>query len=88
MSNPLIGNNMPTGSPNNRINMLMQMLSNGITPQQIIQQNPQFAQLMTQMKNTFGNKSPKDIAMQLAKQQGIDPKQLEDLAHKMGSNKQ
>lgn len=86
MSNPLAGNNMPNGSPNNRINMLMQMLSNGVTPQQIVQQNPQFSQIMTQMKNTFGNKSPRDIAMQLAKQQGIDPKQLDELAHKMGSN--
>lgn len=85
MSNPLIGGNMPNGSPNNRINMLMQMLSNGVTPQQIIQQNPQFSQIMTQMKNTFGNKSPRDIAMQLAKQQGIDINQIEELARKLGA---
>lgn len=85
MSNPLIGGNMPNGSPNNRINMIMQMLSNGISPQQIIQQNPQLNQTMIQIKNVIGNKSPKDVVMQLAKQQGIDPSQLEELARKFGA---
>lgn len=85
MSNPLVGNNMSNGSPSNRMNMIIQMLSNGISPEQLLKQNPQLNQAMTQVKNMCGDRSPKDVVMQLAKQQGIDIKQIEDLARKMGA---
>lgn len=80
------GNPMPQG--NNPINMIMQMLNNGGNPQQIMQQimqnNPQASQMMAQMKNMAGGKSPKDFAMQLAKQNGVDPNQLMEVAKRMG----
>ena len=39
---------------------------------------------ITQMKNMVGNKTPKEFVMQMAKQQGIDPNQIMQLASKMG----
>lgn len=88
MSNPLLGGGMPQCGNNNPINMIMQMLNNGGNPQQIMQQimqkNPQAGQMLTQMKNMAGGKSPKEFAMQLAKQNGVDPNQLMEVAKRMG----
>lgn len=84
----LLGSGNVTPQGNNPINMIMQMVNNGGNPQQIMQQimqrNPQASQMLTQMKNMAGGKSPKDFAMQLAKQNGVDPNQLMEVARKMG----
>ena len=41
-----------------------------------------FFQAMEQLRST--NQSPKEIAMQMAKQRGINPEQMMQIARKMG----
>ena len=73
---------------NNPINMFMQFLNNGGNPQQLaaqaLQQNPQLKQVMEQLQNKSNGQSPRDIAMQLIKERGIDPSQIMQIANKMG----
>ena len=77
--NPL--NNSPT-------NLMLQFLNNGGNPrqfaEQLVQQNPQAKQFMEQFRNLPQGQNPKDIAMQLAQQRGIDINQLMQIAHRMG----
>ena len=74
---------------NNPIQMVMSFMESGGNPQvlaqQIVNQNPQMVQMISQVKNMAGNKTPKEFAMQLAKQNGMNPKQIENLFNKMGS---
>ena len=74
---------------NNSIQMVMSFMESGGNPQvlaqQIVNQNPQMVQMISQVKNMAGNKTPKEFAMQLAKQNGMNPKQIENLFNKMGS---
>ena len=84
--NPLNNNKIPmSGNP---AEAMLQFLNNGGDPRklasQIMQQNPQVQEIMTQLHNVSGGQHPKDIAMQLAKQRGINPSQLMQIAHKMG----
>ena len=85
MSNPLFSNNKTSAGP---LDGLMQFLNGGGDPQklveQILQQNPQARQLMQQIKNTANGRSPKEMALQLAKQKGIDPDQLIQMVNKVG----
>lgn len=77
MSNPLNNQNQ-----NNPINAMLNFLNNGGSKEQIFNQflknNPQLNMLQN-MQN------PKEMVMQIAKQRGIDVKQLEELAHKLGA---
>ncbi|MGN0961019.1 MAG: hypothetical protein ACI4PF_02325 [Christensenellales bacterium] len=72
----------------NPINNMLQFLNSGGNPQQFIQsklqQNPQLNTIMSQLQNMSQGKSGKEFAMQLAKQNGIDPTQLMQIANKMG----
>lgn len=85
MSNPLFSNNKTSAGP---LDGLMQFLNGGGDPQklveQILQQNPQARQFMQQIKNTANGRSPKEMALQLAKQKGIDPDQLTQMVDKVG----
>lgn len=85
--NPL-GKNVPKGQTNNPVNNILQFLNSGGNPQQMIQQlmqqNPNANKMIEQMKNMAGWKSPKEFAMQMAQQQGIDPEQIMQIARKMG----
>lgn len=78
MSNPL--NNKPNQS--NPINDMLDFLNNGGSKEQIFNQllgnNPQF-NAMKQLSN------PREMVMQLAKKQGIDIKQVEELARRLGA---
>ena len=82
MSNPL--NNSQTNQPtqNNPINEMLNFLNNGGNSQQIFNQmlsnNPQLKMLQT-------IKNPREMVMQIAKQRGIDMKQVEELARKLGA---
>lgn len=73
----------------NPIQMIMQFMNGGGTPQQvmqmIMQQNPNMQRTMTQLKNMSNGKTPREMAMQLAKQNGIDQKQVEELARRLGA---
>lgn len=91
--NPLIQprNNMTAGMQqpvNNPINDIMNVLQNGTSPQQlaqsIIQQNPQAAQKMNQVRMMSGQMSPKEIVLNYAQQQGIDTNSIMQLANQMG----
>lgn len=77
MSNPLNNQNQ-----NNPINAMLNFLNNGGNSQQIFNQmlsnNPQLKMLQT-------IQNPREMVMQLAKQRGIDIKQVEELAHKLGA---
>lgn len=74
---------------NQQINQMLQFMSGGGNPQQFMQmfsqQNPQFAQAYNFMKNqaTSNKMSMQDVAMNIAKQNGIDPKSLQQMASKM-----
>lgn len=82
MGNPL--NNSQTNQPtqNNPINEMLNFLNNGGNSQQIFNQmlsnNPQLKMLQT-------IKNPREMVMQIAKQRGIDMKQVEELARKLGA---
>lgn len=80
---------MANNNGQNPIQMLMQFMNGGGTPEQvmqmIMQRNPNIQQTMTQFKNMSNGKSPREMVMQLAKQQGIDTKQVEELAHRLGA---
>ena len=83
--NPL-RNNMPVMP--DRIDSIMQFLDKGPNAQQILQQslqnNPQAMQTIEQLKNVSNGMHPRDIAFQLAKQRGIDPNRIMQLASKFG----
>ena len=73
---------------NNPVNSMLQFLNNGGDVQQlanqIMTQNPQARQAMEQLRQMSNGQNPKDIAMQLAQQRGIDPSQLMQIAKRMG----
>lgn len=55
---------------NNIINFILQTMTSGINPQQLIQQNPQMQILMNQMQQSGMNM--RDFTMQYAKQNNIN----------------
>ena len=67
-------NNNNFNQPNPMINNLMNLMSMGQNPQQIIQnaiaRNPQLQQTFTQMQQN--NISPREMCMQIARQRGLD----------------
>lgn len=80
MSNPL--NNQNLTPQNNLINEMLNFLNNGGNSQQIFNQmlsnNPRLKMLQT-------IQNPREMVMQIAKQRGIDIKQVEELARKLGA---
>lgn len=87
----MFGNNFTApfrGQGHNPASVMLQFLNNGGNPQQlaeqILQQNPQAQQVLQQMRQQANGQSPKDIALQLARQRGIDPSQIMQVANKMG----
>lgn len=82
MSNPLNNQNNFNQQNHNPINEMLNFLNNGGNSQQIFNQmlsnNPQLKMLQT-------IQNPREMVMQLAKQRGIDIKQVEELAHKLGA---
>lgn len=69
---------------NNPINQLIGLLNSGQSPESlakmIMKKNPQAAQMITMLQNS--GKNPKDVAMRLCQDNGIDIAQLEELAKK------
>lgn len=55
---------------NNIINFILQTMTSGINPQQLIQQNPQMQILMNQMQQSGMNM--RDFTLQYAKQNNIN----------------
>ncbi len=67
---------------------LMNMLSSSPNPQQMVQQmignNPQIKQSITQLKNMAGGKSPREFALQMAKQNNMPIEQITQFLDRMG----
>lgn len=76
------------GQPNNPMNSIIQMMNGGMNPQAIVNQmiknNPQAQQLLTQIQNTSNGRSPKEMAIQYAKQKGISDKDFNALVSRLG----
>lgn len=72
----------------NPLQMMMDFMNSGGTPQQamqmLVEKNPNTNNIIAQLQNMAKGQKPRDFAMQLAKQKGIDPQLVENLAHKMG----
>lgn len=69
--------------------MLQQMMNNGMTPQQIVQQmvqsDPSLNQTLIQIRNMSNGQNMKDFTMQYLKQNGVDMKQVEQIAQMIGA---
>lgn len=72
----------------NLVNQFMAMVNGGANPmalaQNMLQNNPNAKQIMAQFQNMANGRSPRDLAMQLAKQNGVDMKQLMQFASRFG----
>lgn len=72
----------------NLVNQFMAMVNGGANPmalaQQMLQNNPNAKHVMTQFQNMANGRSPRDLAIQLAKQNGVDMKQLMQFASRLG----
>lgn len=72
----------------NPIEMIMNLMSSGMNPQNamqmLLQKFPNAQQTLTQLQNMAKGQNPRDFAMQLAKQNGKDPKQVLEFAKKFG----
>lgn len=70
------------------INTLMMLLNNGNNPEEIVKtmskNNPGLAQLLQVYEAQAKGMSPKDFVLQIAKQNGIDPNLLLQIARKFG----
>lgn len=75
---------------NNLVSNFMQMRNSGgdvrVLAQQLIMSNPQTQQMYEQMKNMSNGLSPKDFALQYAKQNGVSEEQLIQTARMIGIN--
>lgn len=89
MGNPLMGKNMSTGNGNNPFSAMIQFMNKGGNPQQamqmLMQKNPKTGKMLTQIQNMANGRSPKQFAMDMAKQKGIDIKDVEDFARRLGA---
>ena len=69
---------------NQALQGLFQMRNAGRNPQQImqmlIQRNPQYSQMLTQIRNMSQGRSTKEFVMQLARQNGVNDQNLQMLS--------
>lgn len=72
---------------NNPLQTIMNIANAGKNPEAIfdamLTQNPQAQQMNTQIKNMMGKQTPKEFCMQLAKQKGINPAEIEQIAQRL-----
>lgn len=75
---------------NSMFNQLMQFLNGIDNPQQFlknqINNNPQMNAMFNQFKDGYGNKNPKELVFQIAKQNGLSEQQVMLIAHRLGLN--
>lgn len=80
---------------NNQLNQvlqnLMQMKNSGKNPQMIMQslmrQNPNYGQMVQQLKNMANGREPREFITQLAKQNGADDYTLRIISQMFNNNK-
>ena len=75
---------------NQALQSLFQMRNAGQNPQAImqmlIQRNPQYSQMLTQIKNMSQGRNLREFVMQLAKQNGVSEQNLAQLMQMFGNN--
>lgn len=75
---------------NQTLQSLFQMRNAGQNPQAImqmlIQRNPQYSQMLTQIRNMSQGRNPREFVMQLAKQNGVNEQNLAQLMQMFGNN--
>ena len=75
---------------NQALQSLFQMKNAGQNPQAImqmlIQRNPQYSQMLTQIRNMSQGKNPREFVMQLARQNGVNEQNLAQLMQMFGNN--
>lgn len=73
---------------NQALQGLFQMRNAGRNPQQImqmlIQRNPQYLQMLTQIRNMSQGRNPQEFVMQLARQNGVNEQNLAQLMQMFG----
>jgi hypothetical protein len=74
---------MPNYDINQALQSLFQMKNAGQNPQAIMQmlmqRNPQYSQMLTQIRNMSQGKNPQEFLMQLARQNGVNEQNLAQL---------
>ena len=77
------GNINANGDINQTIQNILQMRNAGKNPQMILQmlmqRNPQYQQLLSQMQNMAQGRNPRDFIIQLAKQNGVSEQNINDI---------
>lgn len=75
---------------NQALQSLFQMRNAGQNPQAImqmlIQRNPQYSQMLTQIRNMSQGRNPREFVMQLAKQNGVNEQNMAQLMQMFGNN--
>ena len=73
---------------NTVIGNIVSMQQAGKNPQvlmnTILQSNPQYGQMLNQLKNMANGKNPQEFVMQLAQQNGVSPQNLQALQQMFG----
>ena len=68
---------------NNAISQIMAFKKQGMTPQAVMQmlfnQNPQYQQMATQLKNMAGGRNMNEFVMQMARQNGVTEENLKNM---------
>ena len=72
----------------NLVNQFMALVNGGSNPatlaRQMLTNNPKAREVMAQFQNMANGRSPKELAMQLAKQNGVDMEQMMQFASRLG----
>ena len=73
---------------NQALQSIFQMKNAGRNPQQImqmlIQRNPQYSQMLTQLQNMAQGKNPREFFAQLAKQSGVNEQNMAHIMQMFG----
>ena len=75
---------------NQALQTIFQMRNAGQNPQAImqmlVQRNPQYSQMLTQIKNMSQGRCTKEFVMQLARQNGVNEQNMAQLMQMFGNN--
>lgn len=75
---------------NQALQGLFQMRNAGQNPraimQMLIQRNPQYSQMLTQIRNMSNGRNPQEFVMQLARQNGVSEQNMAQLMQMFGNN--
>ncbi len=77
-----------TNNPNQFLQGIINLANKGKNPQQymqmLLQRNPQYNQMLTQLQNMAQGKPMNEFVLQLARQKGVDNNTLMQLSNIMG----